>query len=126
MSRMLFTPAHTTASGVRPSSVRSALTSKDCWAPRCTPPRPPVTKTRMPAIDARRIVDADRGRPVGAAGDNVGQVADADLAHLGVAAEQLEVLGRQADPSSTAMVAGTAPCSRTMPSTSVAMATLSG
>ncbi len=58
MSRMLFTPAETTATLVLASSVRSALVSKLCGAPRWTPPRPPVTKTRMPASEARRMVAA--------------------------------------------------------------------
>jgi hypothetical protein len=58
MSRMLFTPALITATSVWASSVRSALMSKLCGAPRCTPPRPPVTKVRMPASEARRIVAA--------------------------------------------------------------------
>ena len=40
MSRMDFTPAHTTATGVRPSSVRSADTSMLASPPRCTPPMP--------------------------------------------------------------------------------------
>ena len=58
MSRMLFTPALTTATGVVDSSVRSALMSKVAEAPRWTPPSPPVTKTRMPASAASRIVAA--------------------------------------------------------------------
>jgi len=46
---MLLAPAQTTATGVCASSSRSALTSKLWSAPRCTPPMPPVAKTRMPA-----------------------------------------------------------------------------
>mmetsp|Transcript_40864 Transcript_40864/g.91680 ORF Transcript_40864/g.91680 Transcript_40864/m.91680 type:complete len:242 (-) Transcript_40864:235-960(-) len=58
MSRMDFAPAQTTATGVRPSSVRSAETSQLSSAPRWTPPMPPVTKTRMPAMCAINIVAA--------------------------------------------------------------------
>jgi len=56
MSRIDLTPAETTATGVRPSSVRSALTSKVVSAPRWTPPIPPVTKIGMPAWKKIRIL----------------------------------------------------------------------
>ena len=56
MSRIDFTPAEMTATSVRDSSVRSAETSIELSAPWCTPPRPPVTNTRMPASPAMRIV----------------------------------------------------------------------
>ena len=49
MSSIDLTPAETTATGVRPSSVRSALTSNVVSAPRWTPPMPPVTKIGIPA-----------------------------------------------------------------------------
>mmetsp|Transcript_155528 Transcript_155528/g.274646 ORF Transcript_155528/g.274646 Transcript_155528/m.274646 type:complete len:216 (+) Transcript_155528:698-1345(+) len=55
-SRIDFAPAQTTVTGVRPSSVRSAETSHDSSAPRCTPPMPPVTKTLMPAMCAMSMV----------------------------------------------------------------------
>ena len=79
MSRMLFTPAETTATSVVDSSVRSALTSKDCCAPRCTPPRPPVTKTRIPASAASRMVEATVVAPCPPRAIDVRQVAEADL-----------------------------------------------
>ena len=130
MSRMLFTPAQTTHTGVVDSSVRSALTSKDVAAPRCTPPSPPVTKTRIPAREASRMVAATVVAPWPPRAMIDGQVADADLHHGRVAGQQLEVRRATArsfgTPPSTAMVAGTAPCSRTMPSTSVAIATFCG
>ena len=56
MSRIDLTPAEITATSVRDSSVRSADTSIELSAPWCTPPSPPVTKTRMPASPAIRIV----------------------------------------------------------------------
>src|SRR5260370_883758 len=52
MSKMDFTPADTTVIGVLDSTVRSADSSKVSLAPRCTPPRPPVANTRMPARPA--------------------------------------------------------------------------
>mmetsp|Transcript_148 Transcript_148/g.329 ORF Transcript_148/g.329 Transcript_148/m.329 type:complete len:248 (+) Transcript_148:2101-2844(+) len=56
MSSTDFAPAHTTITGVRPSSVRSALTSHVTSPPLCTPPMPPVTNTRMPAAAASSMV----------------------------------------------------------------------
>ena len=103
--------------------------SKVCWAPRCTPPSPPVTKTRMPAIAASRIVEATVVAPWVPRATTYGRSRTLTLATSGCDAEQLEVVGgrgRSAGrPSSTAMVAGTAPCARTIPSTSVAISTLS-
>jgi hypothetical protein len=73
ISKMDLGPDATTATGVRPSSVRSADTSiakrNQIWQthsmqhsqtspPRCTPPKPPVAKTRIPARCARTIVPA--------------------------------------------------------------------
>ena len=58
MSSIDFTPAQTTATDVLASSCRSAEMSIVVWAPRCTPPMPPVAKTFMPAIWAKIIVDA--------------------------------------------------------------------
>ena len=73
MSKIDLGPDATTATGVRPSSVRSADTSiarrNQVWKrqktqysqtspPRCTPPKPPVAKTRIPARCARTIVPA--------------------------------------------------------------------
>src|SRR5229473_469048 len=64
MSRMDFTPAETTVIGVLDSTVRSADSSKDSLAPRCTPPRPPVANTRMPARAASTDVAATVVPPV--------------------------------------------------------------
>src|SRR3984957_10730835 len=64
MSRMDFTPAETTVIGVRDSTVRSADSSKDSAAPRCTPPRPPVANTPMPARAASTDVAATVVPPV--------------------------------------------------------------
>ena len=129
MSRMLFTPAQTTATGVRPSSVRSALTSKVCWAPRWTPPRPPVTKTWMPASAASRIVAATVVAPCVPRATTYGRSRTLTLVTSGCDASSSRSSGERpmrGRPSSTAIVAGTAPFSRTMPSTSVAISTLRG
>ena len=49
-------PAQMTATGVFASSVRSAEMSIVTSPPRCTPPIPPVTKTRIPASAASSMV----------------------------------------------------------------------
>src|SRR6516165_1622140 len=64
MSRMDFTPAETTVIGVLDSTVKSADSSKVSLAPRCTPPRPPVANTRMPARAASTDVAATVVPPV--------------------------------------------------------------
>src|SRR5919199_1754773 len=58
MSRIDFTPAQTTQIPTRASVSRSADSSKVSRAPRCTPPRPPVANTRIPARSARWAVAA--------------------------------------------------------------------
>jgi len=73
ISKMDLGPDATTATGVRPSSVRSADTSiarrdqiqrkhkmqySQISPPRCTPPKPPVAKMLIPAICARTMVPA--------------------------------------------------------------------
>lgn len=56
ISRIDLTPEQTTATGVRPSSVMSALTSKVSSAPLWTPPIPPVAIIGIPAARAINIV----------------------------------------------------------------------
>ena len=58
MSKIDFTPAQMTLTGVFESSNKSAEISKVYSAPRCTPPMPPVTKILMPAMFAIYIVPA--------------------------------------------------------------------
>jgi hypothetical protein len=58
MSRIDFTPEQTISTGVVATTSRSADTSHVSRAPRCTPPRPPVPNTRMPAWWARAVVEA--------------------------------------------------------------------
>ena len=111
-SRIDFTPAQTTATGVVASDCRSADSSQVLRASRCTPPRPPVAKTRMPARAARCEVAATVVAPVPPARGQRRQVAGADL-HDVVAgrdrAQRISSSPTQARPSTTAMVAGTAP-----------------
>ncbi len=57
-SKIDFTPAHTTMIDVRDSVLRSADSSHESRARRCTPPSPPVAKTPMPARAARWAVEA--------------------------------------------------------------------
>src|SRR5256884_4504767 len=64
MSRMDFTPAETTVTGVLDSTVRSADSSKVSLAPQCTPPRPPVANARTPARAASTDVAATVVPPV--------------------------------------------------------------
>ena len=98
MSRMHFTPAETTATAVVAelgevgADVEGLLGAAVDAAEAAGDEDPDAGQRREPH---RR---GDRGRAVGAAGDDVGQVADADLGDVGVAAQQLEVVGRQADP----------------------------
>ncbi len=129
MSRMLLTPALTTVTGVVASSVRSAETSKLSAAPRCTPPRPPVTKTSIPASAARRMVAATVVAPWVPRATTYGRSRTLTLATCGSLASSSRSSGEspmRGRPPSTAIVAGTAPPARTIASTSTAMATLSG
>ena len=57
-SRIDFTPAQTTVTSVVAERCRSADSSQVLRASRCTPPRPPVAKTVMPAGRARCEVAA--------------------------------------------------------------------
>ncbi len=58
MSKMDFMPAQTVATLILDIMNKSADMSKVVVAPRCTPPIPPVTKTEIPAISAKAILEA--------------------------------------------------------------------
>ena len=130
MSRMLLAPAHTTTTEVRASSCKSAEMSKLVSAPRCTPPMPPVTKTSMPAIAAQIIVAATVVAP------NLPLVMTAGrsrrltfTASRPLRARRSRVVSSRPIwmwPSTTAMVAGSAPCSRTTASTARAVCRFCG
>ena len=100
-------------------------------SPRCTPPMPPVANTRMPARAASAHGRAHRGRRVAAARDVHGEIGRAGLRERrAVAREPLERCRASSpmrgSPSTTAIVAGTAPPARTAASSSRATSRLSG
>src|SRR3954470_2047462 len=105
MSRIDFTPAHTTQIPTRASVPRSADSSNVSPPPRWTPPSPPVANTRMPARSARCEVAATvvapspwrAGRGAGAgppplpvAGGAPREVADAALGDVRGVGEPLQ------------------------------------
>ena len=128
-SRIAFAPAETTVTAVCASSCRSAEMSKVDSAPRCTPPMPPVAKTAMPAARAAIIVAATVVDPVPPVARQTARSARESLATLLACASASSCSGSSptcSRPSSTAMVAGVAPASRTAPSTSRAVSRLAG
>ena len=116
-SRIDFTPAHTTSTGVLPSTPRSAETSKVSPAPRCTPPSPPVANTSIPARCARADGRGHRRGPAATGRHGHPEVAHRELDEVVGRAQPVQLGRVQADPaprpSNTAMVAGTAPAART-------------
>ena len=111
------------------SVVRSADSSKVSWAPRCTPPSPPVAKTVTPARAARWAVEATVVDPTppraatDASSRTLTFMASSSFASRSRAASSSPT---RAWPSMTATVAGTAPPSRTACSNSRASRALSG
>ena len=128
-SKIDFAPEHTTATGVRPSSSKSADTSNG--APRCTPPIPPVEKTRIPAMCAMIIVPATVVAASSASPTAIGKsrrehfrtVPDGSAASRSMSARARPTV---IFPPSTAIVAGTAPLSRTAASIASAVSTFAG
>ena len=120
-SRIDFTPAHTTSTGTRPSTARSADTSWVCAAPRCTPPNPPVAKTRMPARHAKALVDATVVAPVRPSAAATPRSRSESLSTSSAAHNRCSAASSSptcTTPSSIAIVAGTAPPARTADSIS--------
>ena len=128
MSRIDLTPALTTSTGVRPSSTRSALTSIDASPPRWTPPIPPVTKTPMPAACASSIVDDTVVPPCAPRATACARSAPRHRAPTAPRASpswakrssSSSLSPQMQTPSSTAIVHGSAPASRTTASTPAA------
>ena len=131
-SRIDFTPEQTTsAPSARASSSRSAETSKVRPAPRWTPPRPPVARTSSPCrrasqsvaptVDAasrpRATAHARSRRPAFRTGPRPGRASRSSSSGPSPT---------RTDPPSTAIVAGSAPASRTAASEARAVARLSG
>ncbi len=131
---MLLAPAQTTIMGVRPSSMRSAETSMLLSAPRCTPPMPPVTNESMPALAATTIVPATVVPPArlkaraGARSRRLTLTAGSVRGVAGSARAVSSASERptRTRPSRSAMVAGTAPCARTIASTDCAVVRFAG
>eukprot|EP00965_Chrysotila_dentata_P086703 2861726-Pleurochrysis_carterae.AAC.7 len=125
MSRILLIPAHTTATGVLDSSTKSADTSIEFSPPRWTPPTPPVTKTEMRAARAMSMVAetvvAPTLRLAIAAAMSRREHLSASRPHLASSSSWLSSSPTTHCPSMSAMVAGVAPHSRTMRSTSRAV-----
>ena len=111
MSRTHFTPALTTVIGVTARVGRSADSSKVSLAPRCTPPRPPVAKTRMPASAARCAVAATVVAPLPPRAARIGRSRTLALASSSSAMRRTPSASSPmwGTPSSTATVAGVTP-----------------
>ena len=128
-SRIDFTPAQTTTIGVRASVVRSADSSKVAFASRCTPPRPPVAKTPMPAAAATALVAATVVAPSAPVAAATARSRTESLATPSAPARcSIWSSSRPtiSSPPIMPMVAGTAPLSRTVCSISRATRRLSG
>ncbi len=122
-SKIDFTPAQTTVIFNWESEVKSADSSNDSFAPRCTPPKPPVAKTFMPALAAKwavaaTVVAADK--PLASAIAKSLVEALITSSRLAIAINCSSVKPICATPSISAIVAGIAPLSRTIDSTSLA------
>src|SRR6478735_641641 len=127
-SRIDLTPAQTTSTGVPASTPRSAEMSKLSAAPRCTPPRPPVANTAMPARWASADVDATVVAPLPPSATATPTSRIDSLAMSDDVQSRSSSAGfspTRTMPSNTAIVAGTAPPARTCPSISSAIRRLS-
>ena len=109
------TPDETTSACVVASACRSADTSGGVGQPRWTPPSPPVAMKRIPAARQTASVPPTVVAPTRALHDSGGEVARPELARgrRRTAASSSSVSPTTISPSSTPIVAGTAPASRT-------------
>ncbi len=128
MSRIDFTPAETTVIGTSESTLRSADSSNVSDAPRCTPPRPPVAKTRMPARSAMYEVAATVVAPLPPRASTIGR---SRTLSLGMSSPAMRTSSSSVSPalswpSSTAIVAGTTPIAVRIASNPRAASRLSG
>ena len=116
MSRIDFTPAQTTQMSVRARPTRSADSSHVSLASRCTPPRPPVANRPMPASAARCAVAATVVAPVAPRAAAIGRSRALHLttsSRVAIASSAASSRPTRTSPSTSAIVAGTAPPSRT-------------
>ena len=128
-SRIDFTPAQTTVILVRPSASRSADSSCATVHSRCTPPSPPVPNTRMPARAARIAVAETVVAPVtpsAAAGARSRKPSLRTPGSVAIRSRCARSSPTEGTPSTTAIVAGTAPACLTMSSSSTATSRLRG
>ncbi|MNS75968.1 hypothetical protein D3C72_1094990 [compost metagenome] len=98
-------------------------------APRCTPPMPPVTKTRMPAIAATIMVPATVVAPVWRRATTMGRSRREHFTTPWAWASAVIsawLRPTRSSPPTIAMVAGTAQPSRMTASTASAVSTLAG
>ncbi len=121
------TPAQTIVTPVAASVTRSADSSQVSRASRCTPPRPPVANTRIPASAARCEVEATvvaAEPPRAITGARSRTPAFANSPPSASASSAASSSPTRATPSTTAIVAGTAPPARTTASSSRATSRL--
>ncbi|TVQ62988.1 MAG: peptidase [Phycisphaerales bacterium] len=124
-SRIAFTPLDTTATGNRVKARMSALTSSGPPRILCTPPTPPVAKTRTPAAAASSIVALTVVAHVPPALRNTPRLDEFPFATRSIASiapSSSSFIPTTAPPRSTPTVAGRAPASRTIASRSRASA----
>ena len=115
--------------GVAASTLRSADSSSDSAKPRCTPPRPPVANTRIPARVASAEVAATvvpavfRFAIASPRSRTLTLMTDSSRAIRSRSPPERPTFGT---PSITAIVAGVTPASVSIPSNDVAAARLAG
>src|SRR4051794_35158801 len=113
-SRSDFTPADTTSAGVRASCARSAETSGGFGKPRWTPPSPPVAMKRSPAARATASVPPTVVAPIARWATATARSRGPTLRASGPnCSSSARVRPTTISPSSSPIVAGTAPASRT-------------
>ena len=128
-SRMDFAPALTTKTGIEANECRSADSSQVSWAPRCTPPKPPVAKNEMPAALAMCEVAATVVAALNFLALTVAKSlmeAFKMLVSLAIRSKPSESKPTFITPSIMAIVAGVAPFERTISSTPRATSMLVG
>lgn len=100
------------------------------WAPRCTPPMPPVAKTRMPAAAASSQVELTVVPPEAFWATATARSREPSFSSFSLPSASRRRAASSSpshtSPSTTAMGAGTAPARRTASSQARAAARLSG
>ena len=123
-------PAHTTATGKRASAQISWEMSRCSATPRCTPPMPPVAKTRMPAAAASSQVALTVVPPVAPRAMATERSLEPSFSRRSRPSASRRICDSSSPmntcPSITAMGAGTAPARRTASSQARAAPRLSG